>query len=302
MAHGLQGSFFLTIVLGFAINQILGNQGATQLLVSSATKDVLYTISPAEVSPVDTLEVAQQIPHRWACHPTDPELLFLLSNETLDPYDWTTLRCLKPAQRSTLGKEVLAERLPQSLMVCAQGRYLAATLHTSPVLKSRHKELLIWTVSDLSPSAPSMGSVQPHRVVSEQVRYLIGSYGPRLVFLNSEGWVCSLDPGNLKIERCTRHFFIPLDWMSANTQLMINVTSKGDIVFVKRHEIAVIKRGLETNEQGPHTAAARSPIRGSSRPSMTSSRSSGSDLFLKPYSDSKRPSLPVRKRSPDDVF
>jgi len=90
-----------------------------------------------------------------------------------------------------------------------------------------------------------------------------------------------MDLGIRNVERHTRHFFIPFDWLSAGADLMIDVTCNGDIIFVKQHEIAIIKRGLEASEQGPNAAGARSPIRVASRPSLASSRSLGSDdMFL----------------------
>lgn len=105
-------------------------------------------------------------------------------------------------------------------------------------------------------------------------------------------------------DRYTRHFFIPIDWLSAGANLMIDMTCNGDIVFVKRHEIAVIKRGLETSEQGPSATGARSPIRGAKRPSLASSGSTGSDdMFLRPYPERKRPSLPAgTHKALEDIF
>lgn len=43
-------------------------------------------------------------------------------------------------------------------------------------------------------------------------------------------------------------FFIPEDWLSVNRGLILKVTSKSDLVFVKRDEIAVIKQGLAYKE------------------------------------------------------
>jgi len=86
--------------------------------------------------------------------------------------------------------------------------------------------------------------------------------------------------------------------------LIIDETCNGDIIFVKQHEIAVIKRGLAASEQGPNVANARSPNRAAPIPLLASSRSSGSDdVFLRPYTKEKRPSLPVGlTKWPEDMF
>jgi hypothetical protein len=60
--------------------------------------------------------------------------------------------------------------------------------------------------------------------------------------------------------KCRSPFFHPRDWLNAIVDLMIEVISNGDIIFVKRHEVAVIKRGLETSEQGPIATGQRGSL------------------------------------------
>jgi hypothetical protein len=45
-----------------------------------------------------------------------------------------------------------------------------------------------------------------------------------------------------------RHFFLPSDWLSNNNELLIEVTKQGDVIIVKRDEVAVVKRGLSNIE------------------------------------------------------
>ena len=82
---------------------------------------------------------------------------------------------------------------------------------------------------------------------------MIGSYGQRLVFLHSSGWVCSADVDTLDVNSYVRHFFIPTDWLTTSDDLMIEVTQRGDVIFVKRDEVAVIKRALDSTERGRST-------------------------------------------------
>lgn len=143
-----------------------------------------------------------------------------------------------------------------------------------------------------------------YRMPANQVRYVIGAYRQRLMFMDSTGWVCSTDVGIPNADRHTRHFLILIGWLSAGVNLMMDMTCNGDVVFVKRHEIAVIKRDLETSEQRSNAIGERSPIRGGQRPSLLSSRSAASDdEFLRPYPERKRPSLPVdTNKSLEDIF
>jgi hypothetical protein len=84
------------------------------------------------------------------------------------------------------------------------------------------------------------------------------------VFLRGSGWVCSVDLENPGYDGIVRHFFIPVDWLSTTADLMIEITRNGDIVFVKRAEVAVIKRGLEVTEKGTFNARKRTPSPGNS--------------------------------------
>jgi hypothetical protein len=84
----------------------------------------------------------------------------------------------------------------------------------------------------------------PYSILDVQVRHIIGYCGQRLVYLNQDGWICSVD---LHIKVTTRHFFLPTDWFSTNRELIIELTAKGDVLFAKRDELAVIRRGLDSS-------------------------------------------------------
>lgn len=290
--------------VGTAIDQILCKNGGMQLLVSSMSRTVLYTIVQDADSKFTTTEMVERAHHRWAPHPLNPDQLVSMSSESINLYDWKNLQRLKIFDNISLEGKVLAQLSVESLIPCGQGRYLAAIFSESSATHSRPGpgRLVLWSTWALSVESSSTKSVSPYQVLTDQVQSLIGSYGQRLIFLRSNGWICSTDLILPNVDRSTRHFFIPMDWLSACANLIIDVTCNGDIIFVKRHEIAVIKRGLETTEQGSSAASARSPIRGGKRPPLASWKSAGSDnISLKPYPDQHRPSLPVRMTyvSPD---
>lgn len=52
------------------------------------------------------------------------------------------------------------------------------------------------------------------------------------------------------MEHFIRHLFFHADWLSTDIPLIIEITRRNDTIFVKRDEIAVIKRELKTNERG----------------------------------------------------
>ena len=88
---------------------------------------------------------------------------------------------------------------------------------------------------------------------------IIGDDGQRLVFLRSDGLVSSAHPRSANTDQYDRHFFLPADWLSTSINLMIEVTHDGDVIFVKRDEVAVIKRGLENVEEDASIGPGKRP-------------------------------------------
>ena len=85
--------------------------------------------------------------------------------------------------------------------------------------------------------------------VSLRVEAVIGALDERLLYLDTDRWVCSINLEK-RHEPVIRHFFIPNDWMISTDQLLLDLGRTGEVIFVKLNEIVVIKRGLEFTPQG----------------------------------------------------
>ena len=121
------------------------------------------------------------------------------------------LQKLTASDRISLEGKVLSHLSIRSLTPCVQGRSLAASFSESLVSHYQPKKLLLRSATDLSVQSTSLKVLSKNRVLADQVKFLIGACGQRLVFLHSDGWVCSIDLGIRDVERHTRHFFIPFD-------------------------------------------------------------------------------------------
>ena len=280
--------------LGVAADQVLSNEKGTRVLVSSASKVVLYLIALDGSSTMTSIESVDRRPHRWANNPSNHNQLILICNERAHLYEWETLKRLTTSEGIIFDGNLLPQLSIRSLTPCAQGRYLAATFSELSGSFSRSKKLLLWRTSDFSIQSPSIAAVPSNQVLVDQVHFLIGTYGQRLIFLHCNGWVCSIDMLKPNVDHHVRHFFIPVDWLSASIDLIIDVTCNGDIVYVKRHEVAVIKRGLQATEQGPASVGKRSSEIGAKRPSLRVTKSQMSEeTFVRPYPEREWSSLPV---------
>ncbi|KAG8529001.1 uncharacterized protein KY384_006690 [Bacidia gigantensis] len=280
--------------IGVAVEGVLSNEQGTRVLVSSASKDVLLKISLDETPPLRSLERTEHLPHRWLNDPADPDSLLMISNNRAFIYGWDSLERRTIAEGIQIGGTMLHGHSIESITPCIQDKYLATTFKELSGFLSTSKKLVLWRRSVLTAQALKVAADPTSDIIIDAIRSLIGCLGHRLIYLHQDGWVCSMNLSRPAVEHHVRHFFIPADWMSTSTELMVDVTSKGDIVFGKKHELAIIKRGLEVNEQRPASGGKRLLETGARRPPlrMTKSQQSGEKLDL-PYANGKRPSLPL---------
>jgi WD40 repeat protein len=80
-------------------------------------------------------------------------------------------------------------------------------------------------------------------------------------------------PSSPDIGSLVRHFPLPYDWISSSSSLQVDLGRGGEIIFVKRDELAIIRNGLEVSETGAHNP--RRPLPGQRLSGGGSSSSSG---------------------------
>ncbi|KFZ16946.1 hypothetical protein V501_01985 [Pseudogymnoascus sp. VKM F-4519 (FW-2642)] len=243
---------------GFAIEQILNNEGHTRMLVCSPDVDILYDMVGGLNTIIATRKRNSDAPHRWAALPNKRDVI-LITGHTAHIFDWDKLCRLTGDTGILLEGDGSSGASIESITPCYNGLVIATTFsHFRQAHIKRYNLLLYSTAFFQAPPGPSSTTTAkpvPNSLsLSSQVKYLIGSYGTRLIFLDASGWICSTEQKTFAV---TRHFFVPADWLSSNLELMICVTKSGYILFVRGDEVAVIKRGLDTNETGVWPRAGR---------------------------------------------
>jgi len=261
------GEALLDHCAGVAVDQVLSNKGSTRLLVCTAKKDTLWSISSDESTIVNELPWEGRESYKWGIHPSRQDHLILITQNIAHVYEWQALQRLTGAEGILLGGSILPELFIRSITPCLNGTVVATTFSDSSRPQSEPK-LLLWDSADFSALSESAVPIPRYRSLAEQVKTLIGECGQKLVFLHSSTWVCSANLQSPSAEDFARHFFLPTDWLSTNVDLMFGVTNNGDILFVKRDEIAVIKRGLENVELGSDVPGKRPSLLGGNRPSL----------------------------------
>ena len=256
-------STLMDVRTGVAVDRLLSNRGCTRLLVCTAMKDILWLIDPDGSKILTTMTWETRRRHRWSIHPVHQDQLILVADNIAHLYKWPSLTRLTQDSGIQLIGSVLPELTIQSIVPCFDGTVIAATFGESTVSQSKSK-LILWNASDFAPEAKAAAPIPDYQPLADHVEHIVGVYSHRLVFLHQDGWVCSADSQRFDVECFDRHFFLPADWLSTTGGLMLEILRNGNIVFVKRDELAVIRRGMEYFEQDQSRGMGK-------RPSLTTS-------------------------------
>lgn len=105
-------------------------------------------------------------------------------------------------------------------------------------------------------------SLAEFRHVSARAKYVIGTFGSKLLFFDHQLWVCSLNLVEQK-GKLSRHFFLPNEWVTTSRHLLCQVTSQGSLAFVKHDSMVMVHRGLKFEEvvSGPTVQRPRNTLR-----------------------------------------
>ena len=243
---------------GLAVDQILSNSGCTRLLICSSMTDTLWSIEPSGSKSLIDITWDRRRRYRWSVHPSHQNQLILITDNVVHLYNWQSLERLTSSDGILMTGSVLPELAIRSIMPCFHGNVIATTFADSFASRSNSK-LILWNTSDFVPKAESAIPIPHYQPLADEVEYLIGVYGHRLVFLHQDGWVCSADSQSFDVEYFNRHFFFPTDWLSTTGGLMLEIFKNGNIVFVQRDEVAIVRRGMEHFEQGQSRSIGKRP-------------------------------------------
>ncbi|KAJ9497212.1 hypothetical protein H2202_007369 [Exophiala xenobiotica] len=244
---------------GVAVTQILANLGCDRLLISTANEDILWQVDVGSCREQGRLRWEnERLNYQWTNHPSRRGQLILLVGTKAWIYEWDSLTQLGDAEGIQLQSFEMPNLAIRTVQPCFDDNYLATVYVESGVGRDCGK-LIFWEALDITPSSKYIAAVPRFQALADQVLYVVGRHGHRLVFLHRDGWICSADSQSFHEEYYDRHFFIPADWLSASTNLKLDILRNGSIIFVKRDELAIISRGLEHFEHGQSKNVAKRP-------------------------------------------
>jgi WD40 repeat protein len=221
------------------IRQILFNDTSSRLLVVFNESVVHFNLEAGVVS--SRYEPTSD--EIWANDPTRADTLFAVRYNLITQYSWDDFSII-----TTLGKTEITSDGELQLIVqhaaATDGRKDLGVVFTRG--KKRPATILTALLDCSSFHSPDKITRTLHPVAhgdSIKVEHIIGVHGNKLFFLDKDLWICSIALG-VEGAKCIHHMFIPDEWLKANNRPLLLLTTKGELVIVKRDEIAIIKRPL----------------------------------------------------------
>lgn len=244
----------LEVCVGQSVTQILGSGARSALLTSGRDHDALWSLGNIAKTSCQAEEEGHKT-KRWVAHPTQTEWLLLLRDFTVEIRRWSTLQCLSTIDIANTTdpmsriERVISLNSPRYFATVATD---AGTAEQPKYSANTKRRILIWDFNNFSDETVTTTPLPSCKLgtLSESIQAIIGVYGDRLVYADAGYWVCTVDVSDDSLEEVpVRHFFIPNDWLSVVSQLVMEIGRAGEIVFLKQSDLEVIRRGLRGYRQ-----------------------------------------------------
>ncbi|KAI5381161.1 hypothetical protein J4E82_000361 [Alternaria postmessia] len=241
------------IVVGRGITGLMSSAKHSRCLVAT-DEEVNLWLTSSDTSQDSLVTLRPDHKGEWIQHGTNADVLIYVSATSAQMFSWTTLELLHTLSLSSMTEPFTAIGRTRSLR---HPRYFVGVSVDPSHTRSSQNVIRIYDYKDFSSEAKDVDHVHDLGTLSSAVNTIIGMFNERLVFLDTNNWVRSSEV-NTADAQPVRHFFIPNDWVSLVRGLVVDVGHNGEIIFVKRGELLVIKRGLDMTDQGVLTPRKRS--------------------------------------------
>jgi WD40 repeat protein len=225
------------------IVQLLFDASGKYLLISTLDSDSVYRISDGSCTGTQPYRAEDRVVFRWF---VAPELdyqdhFLLLDNHAVKAYsvgDFSELPEVISKFADTSGKASIESITHLSGTSCIIVETKDANLRTTTSifdLPSRH-----------SPK-PDMASVTRYTIFADVCAKFLGisRASRRLLLLQPDSWICSVDLKDLDEKQCLEHCFVPEEYGPLNDDVHPVQTVDGDFAFCLHDKVVVIRGGLK---------------------------------------------------------
>lgn len=228
-----------------SITSILLSPTNDRVLVGGNEFDELWTIQGHNIGRINFKSTSF---HNPMCHALRPEVLIIMEASVARFFKWADLEEVTGPEGVQLNRSCEPVFRNAALVAQYQGDSILVEF-SKPGGNQSSCRLELWENCNFLTETPCISPLPGFEVLGPIVKHIIATLGTSLLFLDTDMWVCSLDFKTFTVTpQVKRHFFIPSDWQSNSRDMLFQLTSKNEFVFVKRNEAIIIKRGLDYSE------------------------------------------------------
>ncbi|RKK89759.1 hypothetical protein BFJ68_g16634 [Fusarium oxysporum] len=228
--------------------QLLLDPSDSLLLVSTEKSNTVWDLKTRNLVSTQTWQPSSSF--SWVNHPTSPAHRILVTASAVHVFEWKSSIESRPAMLFQVSESHTSDRVQgvKNAFTLTQGSLLVVEF--SQLYEERSTtEIMVFELFPADSVDLFVTPVSRFNELGQKIRHVIGGYGPKLLFVDLNRWVCSIDSNQGDCKFYLRHFPIPSDWQSQQRRLQMSVTQHGDILFVRMNEVAVISQGLDFEER-----------------------------------------------------
>lgn len=241
----LESKLALRETLSDPVQQLILSPDCSRILIATSHNDQVWDVPRKKKVKSLSHKAKDVVSSRWTA--LEPNIIALSRAQAVELYNWSFSEVLQRIELSA-SSNAHQNLEPTAVAYSTSSKYLVATLsqaHTgTPAV-----HLWVWpnpfgietTSSSSLPLAP-VAQLPP-----QCLRCFIGIYQDRVIFLDHDLWICSIDladaetTGSVDIRR---HIFIPPDFVAGSTVATPLVTPQGHIVFSREGDLAIVQGAL----------------------------------------------------------
>ncbi|KAK3955712.1 hypothetical protein QBC32DRAFT_377094 [Pseudoneurospora amorphoporcata] len=180
---------------------------------------------------------------RWVIHPSNPSYVLALGDGRVLIFDWSALQPLTSS-----------EGIPADGITCREGIpwiSRSGSTYVGSVFADIRTQSCQFAAFDASQVTPDTKNLALHtcKIEALGLQTVVGLIRSTLYFLDTSGWVCSINLKNLdRATSYTRHFFIPPTWHTGGN-VVIKVISKTAVALARGERLIVFHGFLELDEK-----------------------------------------------------
>lgn len=234
-----------SISLRQSIRMLLPSPDGEYLLISAASIAVVLSTRTGVQVGSNEFSPGDRTVWKWLATPGPTSELLLIVDNNVEHRSWNEFpKLLDPPKLSLIYDESLrSDGIEiQNALLDSKSQHLIVDFRKHYGNKATTK-LLVFDYPDSAIASNDLKLNSNFSSIGKKVKYFIGVASSRLVFIDTNSWLSSVDLLTLTGKLYTRHFYVPHEVVNGNTGVVAVLTAAGDIAFAREGELAIVRNG-----------------------------------------------------------